>query len=168
MLEEWRPVVGYAGHNQVSSIGRVRSFKKNRVRPLALVTNSRGYVQVNLYRDGRVRNRLVHRLVAEAWFGLIPLGHQVNHKDGDKTNNKVANLEIVTGEENRRHARKLGLVRPKIGEANVSAKLKEEDVRAIRLLRSERVPVFEIAYRYKVSQRAVYSLLRGDTWGHVA
>ena len=92
-------------HNRyvVRSDGTVFSLKTNKqLRP---GPNSRGYLTVNLY-DGSVpkkpRSFLLHRLVAEAFLGASEL--QVNHKDGNKFNNHVDNLEWVTGKENIRHA----------------------------------------------------------------
>jgi HNH endonuclease/NUMOD4 motif len=164
--EEFRPVVGYEGHYQVSDQGRVRSLKRGKV--MAQMKNRRGYLQINLYWEGRAKNYLVHRLVAQAFLGRIPLAWQVNHKDGVKTNNKLDNLEVVTAEANRAHAREKGLFRPKHGEENFNAKLTEEDVRTIRRLWQEKVSALEISFRYRMSQRAIYSVIKRETWRHVA
>jgi hypothetical protein len=64
---------------------------------------------VGLHSDGKRSNQLVHRLVAQAFIGFIDRGFEVNHKDGDKTNNCVSNLEIVTRSENCTHAIRTGL-----------------------------------------------------------
>src|SRR5262249_61995747 len=90
-----------------------------------------GYHQVNFYLEGRVKHFYVHRLVAAAFIKPIPDGMEVNHKDGDKSNNDVENLEIVTSEENLRHARETGLM-PSGGERSAVAKLTEEEVGEIR------------------------------------
>ena len=123
----WRAVPGYPNY-QVSRRGEVRSVKRDKL--LSQVENKRGYLLVNLYRDGKPKNFLVHRLVATAFIGVIPPGWQVNHRDGDKGNNDLGNLEIVTSEQNRRHAVENGLMRR--GEANPKARLKENDVREVR------------------------------------
>src|SRR3954454_21758741 len=136
-IETWRPVPGYEGLYEVSDRGRVKSFRRGKL--LALVVNKRGYVQCNLYKRGRVKNFLVHRLVSLAFFGKIPVGIQVNHKDCDKENNRLENLELVTAEQNRQHARDSGRVKPLCGMANPQAKLTDEDVRAIRRLRARGV-----------------------------
>src|SRR5436305_1185025 len=101
VLGDWRNVPGYPNY-QVSRYGQVRSLVRHKL--LALFQSKRGYLHVNLYRDGKAHNCLVHRLVAMAFIGVIPPGWEVNHKDGDKGNARLENLEIVTREENKRHA----------------------------------------------------------------
>ena len=125
----------------------------------------RGYLLVNLYRDGKPRNFLVHRLVAMAFLGGIPRGMQVNHKDGDKKNNRLENLEVVTQEENRAHAMRTGLLVR--GEDNPGSRLTDEKVRAVRKLRDEGVRVQEIAYQFGVSEATIYNACRRRTWKHV-
>lgn len=68
-----------------------------------------GYVQCFLTKDGRLVSRYLHRLVAEAFIPNPECLPQVNHKDGNKENNCVDNLEWVTGSENMQHAYKTGL-----------------------------------------------------------
>src|SRR5262245_60662924 len=98
MRDYWRDVPGFEGCYQVSRRGEVRGLKRNRL--LARVKGKRGYLHVNLYHNGRAKNFLVHRLVAAAFLGALPPNQQVNHKDGDKTNNELSNLEVVSPEEN--------------------------------------------------------------------
>jgi hypothetical protein len=74
--------------------------------------SANGYMIVGLHQNGKRVNQLVHRLVAEAFIGKIENGLEVNHKDGDKLNNRVENLEIVTKSENCKHAIKTGLSVP--------------------------------------------------------
>jgi HNH endonuclease/NUMOD4 motif len=159
----WRPISGYPNY-QVSRSGQVQSLTRNRL--LAQVRGPRGYYTVNLYRNGRPRCCLVHRLVAAAFLGVIPAGWQVNHMDGRKDNNCLDNLEIVTAEANRLHAQRKGLLR--VGEANHKARLTENNVRDIRRMRAESVRVRYIARQYDVSERAIYLVCRRLTWKHVA
>src|SRR5206468_2287903 len=93
----WRLVPDYPDY-AVSRRGEVRSLKRNKL--LAQTRGERGYLAVNLYRDNEPRHFLVHRLVAAAFIGPIPPGMQVNHKDTDKTNNELANLEVITPDDN--------------------------------------------------------------------
>jgi hypothetical protein len=163
-METWRAIVNFPNY-MVSDEGHVRSIKRRRLK--ALVKNKRGYVQVNLYRHGRVKNFLVHRLVAQAFLGDIPRGWEVNHIDGNKINNHLPNLELVSAAQNRHHARMVGLVKPMRGEKNLNAKLTEDQVRSMRSLREQRVPVVELARRFEVTPRAVYAILSRKTWSHL-
>lgn len=114
--EHWVPIIGYVGIYEVSDKGRVKSLERtDRMgkhwceRILTPCLNKYGYKRLSLCKDNKHVDRCVHRLVAEAF---IPNPHnksQVNHKDGDKLNNDVSNLEWVTQKENSRHAWKLGL-----------------------------------------------------------
>ncbi len=159
---EWRAIPGFPNY-AVSCRGEVRSVPRNKL--LAQVEGKRGYLLVTLYKDGRPKNCLVHRLVAASHIGPIPDGWQVNHKDGNKRNNDVANLEIVTAEQNLAHALTKGLLRR--GEGTHTAKLKEGDVKEIRRERAAGVSVRTLANRYDVSERCIYLLTRRLTWAHV-
>ena len=111
----WKAVVGYEGHYEVSSTGQVRSLdmyltcrngakrlQKGRIKPL--YKNNRGYVTVCLTKNRITNRKLVHRLVAEAFINNVEGKPQVNHIDGDVTNNKASNLEWVTDNENKKHS----------------------------------------------------------------
>jgi hypothetical protein len=102
-MESWKDVLGYEGRYQVSDLGRVRG----QIGVLRPNLNTSGYHIVHLYSGGRHTRQvaLVHRLVAQA-FLPNPEGRQyVNHLDGDKIGNRLANLEWCTNSENVIHAR---------------------------------------------------------------
>lgn len=98
-LGEWRPVVGYEGLYEVSSLGEIRSFpniRHKKIKYLKLRKNIKGYLQIGL---GSAKNRKtikIHRLVAEAFIPNPDGLPCVNHKDEDKTNNRAENLEWCT------------------------------------------------------------------------
>lgn len=105
--EIWKPVVGYEGLYEVSSYGRVRSLdrydSKNRFwkgRILKLSDDGRGYLDVQLCSNGKVKHHLVHRMVAQAFIPNPDNLPQVNHRDEDKTNNRVENLEMCDAKYN--------------------------------------------------------------------
>lgn len=105
---EFRPVVGYEGLYEVSDTGIVRGVKSGKVLKYAYTYN--GYPRVSLYRDAKKKTVMVHRLVAIAFLGLPPSEqYQINHKDGDKTNNNVSNLEWCTQSDNIRHSYAIGI-----------------------------------------------------------
>ena len=102
MEEVWKDIAGYEGLYQVSNLGRVKSLKgfnlntgcyESRVKILKLSHNRRGYPMVMLIDKTERKGKTVHRLVAEAFIPNHENLPQVNHKDEDKRNNHVSNLE---------------------------------------------------------------------------
>ena len=99
MREEWRDIKGFEGKYMVSNLGRVKSLNYNRTGKeeiLKAYDNGHGYLFVALYKDGKVEQPLVHRLVATAFLDNPDNLPEVNHKDEDKTNNCVENLEYCS------------------------------------------------------------------------
>lgn len=100
MTEEWKDVLGYEGLYKVSNLGKVKSKRKIKIPQ----DNGKGYLIVHLNKNNKCKWKLVHRLVAEA-FIANPYGKAtVNHKDGDRKNNNVKNLEWATYSENNFHS----------------------------------------------------------------
>lgn len=170
MQNEWKPIAGYEGRYLLASTGEVKSLKNDRILRPVLVA---GYPTVTLYREGGRTTRkryFVHRLVAAAFIGPCPDGHQVNHKDGVKSNPDLANLEYVTASGNAIHAFQIGLRKGSPGpwlrgEAHYESKLTDEKVRELRTS-SEPIPV--LAKRFGVTTEAIRQAKKGRTWRHVA
>ena len=111
--ELWRNVPGYEGMYIVSDAGRVMSLPRTRLfkgketkqilpgRILKQSMTPNGYMKVTLFKDGKATQTSVHRIVMLAFVGPSEL--QVNHKDEDKTNNHLDNLEYMTGLDNTRY-----------------------------------------------------------------
>lgn len=101
---KWKRIAGYEDY-EISDTGLVRSLKRGGTRVLSPRKNGRnGYLFVSLCKEGKAKHIFVHRLVAEA-FVPNPLGLEtVNHKDEDKTNNQVSNLEWLTRGDNVRYS----------------------------------------------------------------
>lgn len=119
--EEWRSVSGFEDKYQVSNLGRLRTLG-NRIYHSRCNYNQRqtkihefsnlnqwGYISVGLWKDGKCSQRMLHRLVAEAFIPNPDNLPFVNHIDGNKRNNCVENLEWVTAKENAQHAIRTGL-----------------------------------------------------------
>ena len=126
MIEVWKPVINYEGYYEVSNLGNVRScdrlVKCSRGNNFRLWKGkilsqtkaaTRGYYQVSLSKEGVTTKVYVHKLVAEAF--LENQDETVNHKDGNKLNNKSSNLEWVSYSENNKHAFRIGLKTNKKG-----------------------------------------------------
>lgn len=113
-MEIWKDISEYVGLYQVSNMGNVRSLQREefkcaqgyRVRRgvlLKLSKDQKGYLMVNLYKDGKGNTRRVHRLVAEAFIDNPKCLPEINHIDEDKKNNAVSNLEWCTSSYNKRY-----------------------------------------------------------------
>ena len=102
MIELWKPIEGYELNYQVSNFGRIKNTTTDFiVRPYI---NRTGYYAVNLYRYGKVKKYLVHRLVAKEFVYNPENKPHINHLDGNKLNNNYSNLEWCTRSENVQHA----------------------------------------------------------------
>jgi hypothetical protein len=165
MSAEWRDVAGYEGLYQVSSDGRVKSRKKI----LSVRYNKLGYPVVVLWKSGeKPKNKLTHRLVAEAFIDHLEGKPHVNHIDGNKANNCVENLEWCTASENAIHAYQYGLTPSRKGTGCGRAKLDDDKVREIRkLLSNTELTQHQIATMFGVSRTSVAEIKTGVRWSHV-
>lgn len=117
LKEEWKPVIGYEGLYEVSSLGRIKSLPRNTTHGGIMKPNinrRNGYAYIHLSKDGKSTPKRVHKLVMMA-FDPRPTGpyydknFTINHIDGDKTNNKLSNLEWCTQSENQKKAYEIGI-----------------------------------------------------------
>lgn len=151
-VEQWRDVPGSEGRYEVSDHGRVRSWyyrKKWQTTPLYLksFTSKPGYVYYRLSIGDTSKNYAVHGLVMRVFVG--PSSMEPNHKDGDKSNNRLGNLEYMTHKENIHHAIEVLGIRFGIPSGLV---VETERDREIRNLAASGIAQREIARRYDISQ----------------
>lgn len=117
MQEIWKDVDGFNGLYSVSNLGRVRvaahlstDGRHFPAKMIAVVISKRdGYGRVNMRKNGKPYAATIHRLVANAFIPNPGNKPEINHKNGDKTDNRVSNLEWCTPKENQQHALKMGL-----------------------------------------------------------
>lgn len=101
MKEVWKPIVGYEGIYEVSSLGNIRKILINgQFKSLKTTPNNWGYYTIGLRKDGKVKQYRISRLVAEAFIPNPESKPYVDHIDTDKANNKADNLRWVTPSEN--------------------------------------------------------------------
>lgn len=119
-MEDWKDIQGFDGLYQVSSDGRIRN---NKGKILKLFQDGYGYLYVGLHKNGTILTKSAHRLVAEAFLENPNNYEQVNHKDEDKHNNNVDNLEWCTpkyncnyGSRNEKLSRRVNQIDPQTGE----------------------------------------------------
>ena len=176
-MAEWRDVVGYEGLYQVSDGGHVRSLdrvvpharnvhrhiKGQYIRPSI---NRAGYFKVGLSRDGCRDTQMVHRLVAKAFLCQAAVDStEVNHKSGNKLDNRVCNLEWVTPSQNMRHAFATGLNHKR--ESHAQVKMNAAKVRVLRRCLEMGMTLRESAAVFGIREASACFIRQGRNWPHV-
>jgi len=168
MTERWLPVVGYEQFYEVSNYGKVRS--KTRIDALGRVREGRvltptglRHVHVTLSLHGVKKQKTVHRIVLEAFVGAAPDGTEGCHWDGNPRNNKLDNLRWDSRANNIQDAIRHGTSTKKSGSTLTPAAVR--DIRASKALG---VSNREIAEQHGTTREAVYAVVSGRTWKHVA
>lgn len=172
--EIWKDVVGYEGLYAISNTGKLKSYDHlaanghfHRGMIITPVSTPDGYLRVGIYKNGKRKNVVIHRLVAEAFLPNPNNYTQINHIDEDKTNNCVTNLEWCTPYYNLHYGSRRYAIS---GEKCWLAKLTAQDVASIKSEYKKNVPgcgVPAIAKKYGVSRRAVFNIIHGISWRHL-
>lgn len=168
--EEWRPIPQLENAYAVSNHGRIRRcdgspFSRNNGAPLATMFDRDGYVctQISLHNKGKmIRN---HKFVMLLFVGPPPPRHEINHRDGNKSNNRLDNLEYITSKENLAHAAHLGLKAR--GERQGSSKLTSKDVFDIRALAAQGIYQNRIAEQFEISTSQCCAIVNRRSWRHL-
>jgi len=164
----WKQILKFPNY-EVNEDGTIRNIATKKI---IMPQEHKGYLQVNLIRLSKNKKHnirrtvTVHRLVAEAFVVNPKRKPQVNHKDGNKLNNNVSNLEWVTAAENIAHSVSNGLNNT-YGSNNVNAKLKEEDIPEIKRRCSENEALISIALDYGVSIATISLIKHNRIWRNV-
>lgn len=163
--EEWKPIIDFSKIYEISSEGRVRNIITGKILKNQF-SKQTGYFQVHLY--GNIIKRWnIHSLVANHFLGMWYMGKVINHKDGNKLNNFVENLEWVTQKENIQHSIRMGMTNQK-GEDNPIAKLKEFEVIQIRQLYSfGDYSQNDLSKKFNISRSVIKDIINQRTWKHL-
>ncbi len=174
-MEVYKDIVGFNGFYQVSNWGKVKSLSRivnhakkgtQEVKERILKFDLRsGYPSVTFYKDKKSSRFTVHHLVMLAFIGERPIGFDINHKDGDKTNNHLSNLEYCTRSKNIQHAFSKGL-KP-IGQNHHKTTLTTKEVISIYELKHKGMTQKIVSEKYGVDRTTIGNIWRGKTWSNV-
>jgi len=182
-MEKWTDIPGYEGLYSISIDGKVKAYPRTyksgphhsvvkyipEYFPKITLNNS-GYLIVSLSKDA-VRNlHPIHRLIAITFIPNPSAFPEVNHINGNKTDNNIGNLEWITRSENLKHAHKTGLIIVKHtkGSGNGRSILNEEKVKDIKARISIGQKTGKIAKLYGVKRHVISFIKMNKTWKHVS
>lgn len=165
MKEIWKTIEGYTDY-QISNYGKIKSFKYNKEKILKHSLDSDEYSLIILCSNKNKFTKTIHRLVANAFINNPDNKPQVNHKDGNKQNNNVDNLEWVTISENIIHAYKNNL-KTQQGISNTNCKLSENEVLTIHGLYLSGMTQSIISELYNIPQQHVSLIVNNKSWTHL-
>jgi NUMOD4 motif/HNH endonuclease len=171
-MEYWKEVIGWEDSHLISNLGQVKSVKRKGSKNIILKQQkTQGYPSVILVAFGKKQFFYVHHLVAFAFIGQPPgkLGTKkgeftINHKDCDKANNKVANLEWLTCTENYIHGFENGRLEIKKGTELSFTKLTPEKVLKIKQRIANGDKPIDIANDFNVVKGTIYAIKNGLSW----
>lgn len=148
----------------VSSLGKIKNASTGNL--VSIRTTKQGYQTCSLHPTGynRTISKLVHRLVAETFFAYLDTDkYEVNHMNGNKSDNSIHNLNWMTRQENLQHARDTGLFKQQWGKANGRYKYSEDDIKTLDNLRTEGYTLKQLGYLLDISESSVHSLFKRRT-----
>lgn len=179
MKEIWRPIPGYEGMYEASNLGNIRNVPrviidkrghrhpvKACVRTFHKTPTCQYYVIVLSSGDRQFHNHLVHRLIASAFLEDYSDKLEINHKDGNKLNNAVDNLEMVTRLENIRHSIDMGLKNDS-GVNNSRSVLSEAIVKKARIYKIWGLNINELARKHGVVPGTLQLAAIGRTYKNI-
>lgn len=170
-MEVWKDIKGFEEYYEVSNIGNVIRKKGTshlKIKKLKMILDKDGYHRVNLKVKQKAFNKMVHRLVCEAFIPNPENKPQVNHINGIKGDNRLENLEWCTLSENRQHAYDIGLQNSysRRGIKNNFAKLTDNDIIFIRKKYKEdqNITQKELGKLFNVSKTCISHIILGKNW----
>jgi hypothetical protein len=163
--EIWKDVIGYEKLYLISSLGKLKSLQNNKEKILKLIPDKKGYLRTRIGNLNNKKTIKIHRLVAIAFIPNPENKKEVNHRDGNKQNNNIENLEWCTGSENIKHAFKTGLRRSD-GNNHNNRKLSSIQVKEIREKRKI-YSCIELGKMYNVSRVQILNIVTYKMWKNI-
>lgn len=173
--EQWK-YLNFSDNYMISNLGRIKSIThtivsnrgysyklKGKILKDRITPN--GYNQCCLRINKKYKYYYIHRLVAEHFIKKINNNMEVNHKDGNKLNNNIKNLEILTSKENKYHAKINKLVAS--SENHGLTYLTNKDILKIRQLANSGFSNSEIAKKYKLTTKYIWAIVTRRTWKYI-
>lgn len=154
---------------EISRDGVIRNIRTKKIRKVLLWGLYYNFSDNNWDKERKkykTTNYKLHRILMEVFVPNPSNYPFVNHKDGNKLNNNLDNLEWCTNQQNMDHAYSTGLSN-NTGENNGRSKLRNEDIPVIRKLLEDGVPGMQIAKRFNVNKSRIYNINHGRSWSHV-
>lgn len=171
MIEIWKPIFGYEGIYSISDHGKIKSHvRKFRTKEKILKNykDKNGYFKVSLSSNGIKKLFKIHQLVCINFLNKDSFNLVVNHKDGNKENNHVSNLEYITSSQNSIHAFNIGLRKILKGSQIGTSKLNEKEIITIRNIHSKGgITCKELASMYKVDISNIALIVKKRSWKHL-
>jgi hypothetical protein len=164
--EYWATYSDFHGY-RISNMGRIKEVSKNRVfiQKRKPRSSSNSYRQVSLRKDGVSCVFLVHRLVLMTFIGDCPHGFVACHNNGNWLDNRLDNLRWDSVKGNMRDKKEHGTHNQ--GEKHWNSKLKNDDIHAIRSIKSYRGLNSKLAKHYNVSEKVIATIRNLEAWVHI-
>jgi hypothetical protein len=154
--EQWLPVVGFEGLYEVSDLGRIRSLRTGKIRIPGTVTG--GYRQIALCVSGKKSFLLVSRIVLSSFDRPPRPREEADHRDFDRGNNRLKNLQWKSKQANMDHSTRAG---------RRAQKLTADSVRQIRRRYAAGEKQADLALEFGVTQGSISMTVSGQKWKHV-
>ena len=173
MIENWKDIPGYESSYQVSDMGRIYSFPKGNAmnhagKFMKPNINHKGYNYVILRKNGKQKMFFIHRLVGNAFIPNPENLPEINHRFGNKDDNRASELEWNTHDQNMKHASKTGLMKGPQGMKCRSAKLTDQQVLEIRKKYIKGLITYQqLADEYKISTPIITNIINRKIWTHI-
>lgn len=163
--EQWKDVLNYEGLYQISNIGRIKSFinKKDGCFSILKQKDNKGYLKFNACKNGKIKTLSIHRLVAQHFIPNPDNKPDVNHKKGNKKDNRYWKIEWNTKLENNVHAYSIGLKKGRKGIYCNLSKLTNDQISEIKC-NPKNLNQRELGEVYNVSQSNISYILSNKTW----